>query len=96
MLLRVRQDKMGRVRNDADLLLRVRQDKKSRLRNDADLLLRVRQDKKSKVRNDADLLLTVRPNKNLFFCFVALRPMSTAMVIAGWSVHLTTLFPGQA
>ena len=28
--------------------------------------------------------------------FVALRPMSTAMVIAGWSVNLTTLFPGQA
>ena len=28
--------------------------------------------------------------------FVALRPESTAMVIAGWSVHLTTLFPGQA
>ena len=28
--------------------------------------------------------------------FVALRPMSTAMVIAGRSVHLTTLFPGQA
>ena len=38
---------------------------------------------------------------NLLFCFclfvfVALRPMSTAMVIAGRSVHLTTLFPGQA
>ena len=32
-----------------------------------------------------------------FVCvFVALRPMSTAMVIAGGSVHLTTLFPGQA
>ena len=30
------------------------------------------------------------------FCFVALRPESTAMVIAGRSVHLTTLFPGQA
>ena len=28
--------------------------------------------------------------------FVALRPMSTAMVIVGRSVHLTTLFPGQA
>ena len=27
---------------------------------------------------------------------VALRPMSTALVIAGRSVHLTTLFPGQA
>ena len=31
-----------------------------------------------------------------FFCFVALRLKSTAMVIAGRSVHLTTLFPGQA
>ena len=30
------------------------------------------------------------------FVIVALRPMSTAMVIAGRSVHLTTLFPGQA
>ena len=31
----------------------------------------------------------------LFVYFVALRPKSTAMVIAGRSVHLTTLFPGQ-
>ena len=30
------------------------------------------------------------------FVFVALRSKSTAMVIAGRSVHLTTLFPGQA
>ena len=30
------------------------------------------------------------------FVFVALRPMSTAMVIAGRSVLFTTLFPGQA
>ena len=28
----------------------------------------------------------------LLFCFVAFRPKSTAMVIAGRSVHLTTLF----
>ena len=28
--------------------------------------------------------------------FVALRPKSTAIVIAGRSVNLTTLFPGQA
>ena len=28
--------------------------------------------------------------------FVALRPKSTAMVIAGRSVHLTSHFPGQA
>ena len=32
----------------------------------------------------------------LFVCFIALRPMSTAMVMVGQSVHLTTLFPGQA
>ena len=32
----------------------------------------------------------------LFVCLVALHPKSTAMVIAGRSVHLTTLFPGQA
>ena len=32
----------------------------------------------------------------LFSVFVALRPKSTAMVIAGRSVHLTTRFPGQA
>ena len=30
------------------------------------------------------------------FVFVALRPKSTAMVIAGRSVHLITLFPGLA
>ena len=29
------------------------------------------------------------------FCFVALRPKSTAMVMAGRSVYLTTLFSGQ-
>ena len=32
----------------------------------------------------------------LFVYFVALRPKSTAMVMAGRSVHLSTLFPGQA
>ena len=32
----------------------------------------------------------------LFVCFVALRPKSTTMVMAGRSVHLTTLFPRQA
>ena len=30
----------------------------------------------------------------LFVCFVALRPKSTVVVMAGQSVHLTTLFPG--
>ena len=34
--------------------------------------------------------------KCLFVCFVALSPKLTAMVIAGRSVYLTTLFPGQA
>ena len=33
---------------------------------------------------------------SLFVCFVALRPKSTAMVMVGRSVHLTTHFPGQA
>ena len=34
---------------------------------------------------------------HIFAClFVALRPKSTAMVMAGRSAHLTTLFPGQA
>ena len=32
----------------------------------------------------------------LCICFVALHPKSTAMVMAGPSVQLTTLFPGQA
>ena len=31
----------------------------------------------------------------LFVCFVALHPKSTAMVTAGRSVHLTTLFLGK-
>ena len=31
----------------------------------------------------------------LFVCFLALRPKSTAMVMAGRSVHLTTLFLGR-
>ena len=42
------------------------------------------------------IILTIQQNVCLFVCFVALRPKSTAMVIAGRSVHLTTLFPGQA
>ena len=40
--------------------------------------------------NDA-VMITI-----LFVCFVALRPKSTAMVMAGRSVHLTALFHGQA
>ena len=34
--------------------------------------------------------------EHLLVGFVALHPKSTAMVMAGWSVNLTTLFPGQA
>ena len=34
--------------------------------------------------------------KCLFVCFVALRPKSTAIFMAGQSFHLTTFFPGQA
>ena len=37
-----------------------------------------------------------RATEHLLVGFVALRPKSTAMVIAGRSVHLITLFPGQA
>ena len=32
----------------------------------------------------------------LLVCFVVLRPKSTAMVMAGRSIHLTTRFPRQA
>ena len=35
-------------------------------------------------------------NREYAVCFAALCPKSTAMVMAGRSVHLTTLFPGQA
>ena len=40
--------------------------------------------------------IRIEGNIGLLFVFVALRPMSTAMVNAGRSVHLFTLFPGQA
>ena len=40
--------------------------------------------------------LIIELNNVCLFVFVALRPMSTAMVIEERSVHLTTLFPGQA
>ena len=42
------------------------------------------------------ILRFAQENMFVLFVFVALRPMSTAMVIAGRPVHLTTLFPGQA
>ena len=42
------------------------------------------------------LQMTQRDCECLFACIVALRPKATAMVIAGRSVQLTTLFPGQA
>ena len=38
----------------------------------------------------------LNPASSFFFCFVALHPKSTAMFMAGRSVHLTTLFPKQA
>ena len=40
--------------------------------------------------------LRVYFSNDLFVCFVALRPKSTAMVMVGRSVHLATLFPGHA
>ena len=44
-----------------------------------------------------DIILTDGRKKFVWLVgFVALCPKSTAMVIAGRSVHLTTLFPGQA
>ena len=38
---------------------------------------------------------TDKYNKDEMVCFVALRPKSTAMVMAGWSVHLTIRFLGK-
>ena len=50
------------------------------------------------VRNNWSLLnkCKIIPIKCLCVCFVALRTKSTAKVMAGRSVHLTKLFPGQA
>ena len=45
---------------------------------------------------EALILLSFPCNYTLFACFADLRPKSTAMVMVGRSVHLTTLFPGQA
>ena len=51
----------------------------------------------SDLKMNSELNLVLPHSDLLFFvCFVALRPKSTAMVIAGRSVHLSTLFPGQA
>ena len=44
---------------------------------------------------DTETCISVLGVEVFLFVFVALRPKSTAMVIAGRSVHLTTLFPGQ-
>ena len=49
LYLLLKQDRMSRVKNDADQLLRERQYKKSRVKNHADLLLIVRQDKTRRV-----------------------------------------------
>ena len=50
------------------------------------------------IRNHSTVTKTSTEEKAvcLFVCFVALRPKSTAMVMAGGSFHLATLFPGQA
>ena len=56
-------------------------------------------EKKNPVINNSGLTLKFSKQvvqSQFFVCFVALRPKSTAMVMAGQSVHLTTLFPGQA
>ena len=46
---------------------------------------------------ETGLKILGRVGKHFFIVgFVALRLKSTSMVIAGWSVHLTTLLPGQA
>ena len=55
---------------------------------------------KSLVTAHIDTVLDTVDSKGIhscnYFVFVALRPKSTAMVMVGRSVHLTTLFPGQA
>ena len=59
----------------------------------------LRQKNRSLVQQDTSDFLAIERrflHINDNFGFVALRPKSTAMVIAGRSVHLTTLFPGQA
>ena len=43
-----------------------------------------------------NMLWILKRDSSSFVCFVALRPKSTAMVMAGRSVQLTTLLPGQA
>ena len=50
----------------------------------------------SLIRNEWNKFNNTRARMICLFVFVALRPMSTAMVITGRSIHLTTLFPGQA
>ena len=48
-------------------------------------------------RYNYELLPYIYPKmSSLLVCFVALRPKSTAMVMAGRSSKLTSLFPGQA
>ena len=49
--------------------------------------------KQERLGGESDAGLQIRV---FFVCFVALRPESTAMVMMGRSVDLTTLFPGQA
>ena len=49
-----------------------------------------------KMKTSVDILKFISRIDAWLVGFVALRTKSTAMVIAGRSVHLTTLFPGQA
>ena len=61
----------------------------------ADISLNTRRKKEPK-RFDIPLVCMCNLREFCLFVFVALHPKSTAMVIAGRSVHLTTLFPGPA
>ena len=46
--------------------------------------------------NTKNYLVNNEQKQQLCVCMFAERPKSTAMVMAGRSVHLTTLFPGKA
>ena len=41
------------------------------------------------------ILIRLKSGSAMFVCFVSLRPKSTAMVMAGRSVHLTHFFLGD-
>ena len=64
--------------------------KKSKGTNEKEKNSKIKQEETENVKR----IQTMNVSNQCFvlFCFVALRPKSTAMVIAGRSVHLTTLF----